>query len=87
MHKGPEIHTEGISTIYNFGMPHWSENLKREMRQRGMSVPDLAREMGKPNDAALLDRLYKYVQGKVDQPRGSALQEIAQVFDLSLTHI
>src|SRR5690349_21822915 len=61
----------------------WHENLVGLLKERGWSVPDLARAMGAAEDKALIDRLYKYTSGEVDNPRGNAMGAIAQALGIT----
>ncbi len=53
-------------------MSHWTERLRYLLDQKGWSVVELERRTG-------IDkvRLYKYVSGAVDQPRGDMLSRIS----------
>jgi hypothetical protein len=56
----------------------WAGRLRRQLKSLGWSVPELARRMGKQDDQPFVDRLYKCVQGKVENPRGTLLADIAR---------
>lgn len=56
--------------------------IRKHLDQRGWKIAELGRRIGiAPSDQASLDRLYKIVQGKVDNPRGNMLADIAKVLD------
>lgn len=58
--------------------PGWVRRAKAILREKNWSVPDLAVEMGhERGDAAAVDRLYKILQGKVENPRGTVMSNIA----------
>lgn len=61
----------------------WHDRLNAALREKRWSVPDLAREMGQPDDQALINRLYKYTAGEVENPRGSALADIGKAIGLT----
>lgn len=61
----------------------WHERLPKELDARGWSVPRLAAEMGKPGDKALIDRIYKWMKGKVDNPRGTAVVDMAEALGMT----
>ena len=84
--KPDEFHTEKNSTNYDPGMS-WNDRLNERLGELGWGVPDLARKMGHPDDQALIDRLYKYVQGKVGNPRGQMLSESAAAVDIAETEL
>lgn len=56
----------------------WGARLKSKLADLNWSLPRLAAEMGRPDDAALIESLGKYVNGKVDNPRGTMLRDIAK---------
>ena len=74
--KGYEFRTEKNSAGYAYPMG-WGKRLQARLDELGWGIPDLAREMGHPDDQALKDRLYKYTKDKVDNPRGDTLKNIA----------
>jgi phage repressor protein C with HTH and peptisase S24 domain len=53
-------------------MAGWHDRLNEALRDRGWSVKELARQSGVPED-----RIYKYVKGEVDQPRGATMDDLA----------
>lgn len=55
----------------------WGSRLRNRLADLGWSLPDLAAKMGRPGDAALIESLGKYVNDKVDNPRGSMMRDIA----------
>ena len=59
-------------------MNSWSERLRRAMAWKGWGAAELARRT--EIDTA---RLYKYVQGKVAQPRGDTLSRIASAIGVN----
>lgn len=61
----------------------WHNRMNQRLKDLGWSIPDLAARMGKKDDQPLIERLYKYAAGKVAQPRGSALKQIAGALDMS----
>lgn len=58
---------------------HWSERLNRTARLRGVSIAALARQIG-----VSYERLIKCAQGKVDQPRGPLMEDIARALSVRL---
>lgn len=64
-------------------MGGWDGRLRARLKELGLSVPDLARRMDRSEDQAFTDRLYKIVQGKVKNPRGELLAEIAKAIEWS----
>lgn len=73
---------EKSSTAMLSGMA-WHENLVALLKERNWSVPDLARQMGAGEDRALIDRLYKYTSGEVDNPRGQAMEQMARALGVT----
>src|ERR1700743_2750063 len=61
----------------------WHERLRAALRDKGWSVPELARRMGHPDDQPFIDRLYSYTQGKVKNPRGEMLEDIARALGIT----
>lgn len=57
------------------------------LAKRGWSIPRLAAEMGRADDQAFVDRLYKYVpkedNSHVQNPRGAVLSEIAEALGVT----
>lgn len=53
-------------------MESWHHRLTRSLNRRGWSAAELSRRSGVSEQ-----NIYKYLQGKVDQPRGKALPVIA----------
>lgn len=52
------------------------------LKELGWSVPRLAKELGRADDAAFVDRLYKILKGRVQHPRGRILADIAEVLNI-----
>lgn len=65
----------------------WGTRLKSKLDELGWSIPRLAAEMGRPDDAALIESLGKYVLNKVDNPRGSMMRDIAKAIGMSETEL
>lgn len=61
----------------------WHDRLNAALKDRNWGVPDLARAMGYPDDEAVLNRLYKYTAGDVQNPRGNWMGLIAEALDMS----
>jgi transcriptional regulator with XRE-family HTH domain len=59
-------------------MDHWSRRLNQAMEKKGWGVAELARRSG-----VSVDKLYKYVDGDVDHPRGRTLYDLANALDVS----
>lgn len=57
-------------------MSAWHERLQDRLCELGWSVAELARRMER-DDQTFRDRLYKYVRGDVQNPRGDVLERIA----------
>lgn len=58
--------------------------MRSRMKELGIkTVPALARRMGKGDDQPTIDRLRKYLKGKVEQPRGRALAELAGALEMT----
>lgn len=74
----PEILSNAI-----FPAMKWGDRLRSRLDEKGWSVPRLAAEMGRPNDAALIESLGKYTNGKVDNPRGTMMRDIAHALGMS----
>ena len=51
----------------------WGERLRAKLDELGWKIPELARQMGRENDKPLLENLAKYVNGKVENPRGKMM--------------
>lgn len=90
--KPNEFRSEKFSTAYGHAVDTkteipWVENLRRELDQRGWSVPELAARMGQRNNQALIDRLYKYLQGRVENPRGDTVGRIARALDMPVSRL
>lgn len=90
--KLSEFHTEKNSGPYAGPMkskkksksaPVWSARIRARLKDLNWSIPTLAEKMGHKNDSGFLDRLYKIVQGKVDNPRGTLLGDIGKAIGLS----
>jgi transcriptional regulator with XRE-family HTH domain len=65
-------------------IPEWARRLREALAARNWSVVDLARAMDREDDKALLDSLYKYVAGKVKQPRGDVMEQVAAALGISV---
>jgi phage repressor protein C with HTH and peptisase S24 domain len=61
----------------------WGTRLRNKLDVLGWSLPRLAAEMGRPDDAALIESLGKYVNGRVDNPRGLMMREIAHAIGMT----
>jgi transcriptional regulator with XRE-family HTH domain len=57
---------------------HWSERLKRRLKEKGWTQRELARRSGISEDL-----IRKYYQGVIDQPRGDALKTLAKTLECS----
>lgn len=55
----------------------WGQRLRAALAELGWSIPKLAEEMGHPGDSNLEEKLYKYVDSKVQHPRGTMMADIA----------
>lgn len=65
----------------------WHDKLNALQEARGWTVPELAREMGHPDDKELIDRIHKWKAGGVKQPRGNALKELARAFNVTTAEL
>lgn len=74
----PEI----LSSVSLPGMK-WGIRLRNRLAELGWTIPRLAAEMGRPDDLALIESLGKYVNGKVENPRGTMLADIAAATGLT----
>lgn len=82
--KGSEFHTEFFSTAYASSMePEWAARLRKKLKEKRWSVPRLAREMGKADDEAFADLLYRYRRGEVENPRGETMALIAKALEMT----
>src|ERR1043166_8342468 len=63
----------------------WGTRLRNRLEELGWSLPRLASEMGRPEDAALIESLGKYVNDKVENPRGAMMRDIARAIGMSAT--
>lgn len=61
----------------------WGSRLRNKLDDLGWSIPKLAAQMGRPNDAALIESLGKYVKDRVDNPRGTMMRDIAKAVGMS----
>jgi phage repressor protein C with HTH and peptisase S24 domain len=61
----------------------WGTRLRHKLDDLGWSLPKLASEMGRPNDAALIESLGKYVNDRVENPRGSMMRDIARAVGMT----
>lgn len=68
-------------------MPTWWERMNGELDRLGWSVPTLAEKMGKGGDGTVIEKLYKYVAGKVENPRGQMVASIAQALSMTETEL
>ncbi len=59
-------------------MDHWSKRLLRALSWKGWSQRELARRAGLNEQ-----KVYKYLQGKVDQPRGDTLLRLADTLGVT----
>lgn len=64
--------------FYNPTMRKWHERLSDLHRQSGMTIAELARKSGVP-----YDNLRRYLDGLVDQPRGSVIDQLAEALGVS----
>jgi len=90
--KRLEFHSEKNSSDYGGGVknpkpkkpepPIWSVAFRDRLAELNWSVPRLAKEMGHENDGAFIDRLYKVIQGRVEQPRGGLLLDIGEALKI-----
>lgn len=65
-------------------MAEWHGRLRELLDKRGWTVVELAKRTGVPEQS-----LYKYIQGRIDVPRGDALSRIAEALgttELFLSH-
>lgn len=53
-------------------MQHWSERLKKAMKAKGWTAAELHRRSG-----VEVERIYKYLQGKVEAPRSPVLDDLS----------
>lgn len=61
----------------------WGSRLRNKLDDLGWSLPRLAAEMGRPDDAALIESLGKYVNDRVENPRGAMMRDIAAAVGMS----
>lgn len=61
----------------------WGNRLRSKLDELGWSLPRLAAEMGRPDDAALIESLGKYVNDRVDNPRGMMMRDIAAAIGMT----
>ena len=59
-------------------MDHWSNRLARALSWKGWSQRELARRADLNEQ-----KVYKYLQGKVDQPRGDTLLRLADTLGVT----
>ena len=59
-------------------MDHWSKRLWKALSWKGWSQRELARRAGLDEQ-----KVYKYLQGKVDQPRGDTLLRLADTLGVT----
>jgi phage repressor protein C with HTH and peptisase S24 domain len=78
----PEI----LSTVSLCSMK-WGTRLRNALDEKGWSLPRLAAEMGRPDDATLIESLGKYVKDRVASPRGTMLREIAKAIGMTETEL
>jgi phage repressor protein C with HTH and peptisase S24 domain len=65
----------------------WGTRLRHKLDERGWSLPRLAAEMGRPEDDALIESLGKYVNDRVDNPRGNMMRDIAKAIGMTETEL
>jgi len=58
-------------------MQGWHQRLRAVLQRRGWSQAELARRSG-----VGIEKIRKYVQGKVEQPRGDAVQRLADALEV-----
>jgi phage repressor protein C with HTH and peptisase S24 domain len=78
--------SNSVSEIFSapmLGDMEWHDRLNQALKVKNWSVPDLAREIGEPEDKAVFDRLYKYTSGEVKSPRGNWLARIAAAIGMT----
>ena len=63
---------------FNQNMEHWSKRLWRALEWKGWTKRELARRAGIHEQ-----KVYKYLQGRVEQPRGNILQRLADTLGVS----
>lgn len=81
--QSPQISVpENLSAISMCNMK-WGTRLREKLDDLGWSLPRLAAEMGRPDDAALIESLNKYVNDRVDNPRGNMMREIASAIGMT----
>lgn len=61
----------------------WGSRLRNKLDDLGWSLPRLAAEMGRADDAALIESLGKYVNNHVENPRGTMMREIAKAIGMT----
>lgn len=89
MRKSADFHSENFSRRYGSGMDmaeklaNRSRFIKRRMQDLEISTPELARRMGSPGDQTSVERLHKIINGKVDQPRGSVMADLAKALGVT----
>lgn len=59
-------------------MKTWADRLRESMKERGWTVPEMARRSGVSADA-----INKYIQGVVENPRGSTIADLAEALGVS----
>jgi len=66
-------------------MIEWNDRLVELLKERGMSVADLARAIDGPDFHAVKERLYKYAKGgkTVPEPRGKMMANIARALGVT----
>lgn len=63
---------------FNQNMEHWSKRLWRALEWKGWTKRELARRAGIHEQ-----KVYKYLQGRVEQPRGNIMQRLADTLGVS----
>lgn len=61
----------------------WGDRLRAILEEKGWSIPRLAAEMGRAGDMALIESLGKYTNGKVENPRGTMMRDIAAALGIT----
>ena len=63
---------------------HWAERLKRLLQDEGWSVAEFHRRVNSMNGPQIsLSSIHKYLDGKVEKPRGDILERLAAPFGKS----
>ncbi|MEW5422685.1 S24 family peptidase [Amorphus sp. 3PC139-8] len=75
--KISKFERENFSRLYPVPM-RWDARLRRRVRELGWTGAELSRRSGEP-----APKVYKYLEGKVKQPRGQTLENIAAAVGLT----